>query len=318
MRPLRETLCRTILFLLIPLIFACSASRQISQSKDSDPKSGLESALLWKIEAGQLAPSYLFGTIHMIEKDEYFFTKEIDDALVASKELVLEIDLEDAMDLGSQLSLLQKAIMKGDTTLKDLVSQEDYDLVKNHFEEMGIPFFLFEKVKPMFLTIFASEDMFSGGGLNMDEIKSYELELIEKAKQQNKPVDGLETVDYQMSIFDSIPYRAQAEMLVSSLSDDADDAGVMDTLVYYYKQQDLVKLDQLLNSDPTTNTYRTVLLDNRNANWIPIISEKVKSQPTFFAVGAGHLAGDYGVIQLLRKQGFKLTPIKLSLTGTKI
>lgn len=310
---------KTLLFFLtIAFIWGCSTSKKIDQTVVAVEKIEPQSALLWRIETDDVQPSFLFGTIHMIEKEEYFFTREMADALATTKELVLEIDLEDAMDLGSQISLLQKALMRGDTTLRDLVTEDEYELVKSHFEEMGIPFFLFEKVKPMFLTIFASDDMFSGGGLNMDEVKSYELELIEMAKSQNKPVDGLETVEYQMSIFDSIPYQAQAQMLVASITSESDDEGVMDTLIYYYKNQDLMKLDQLLNSDPTTKEYRRVLLDNRNANWIPIISAKVKEQPTFFAVGAGHLAGDYGVISLLKKQGLKLSPIKFNLIGTKI
>jgi len=302
--------------LLFVLVFGCKTNQHLTQPNAKVETKDDGSALLWKIESDGAPPSYLFGTIHMIEKDQYFFTSEMDDALKTTKELVLEIDLEDAMDIGSQIALLQKALMTGDTTLKDLVTDTEYNMVKDHFEEMGVPFFLFEKVKPMFLTIFASDDMFSGGGLNMDEVKSYELELIEKAKSLDIPVDGLETVEYQMSIFDSIPYRAQAQMLVTSISSDSDEEGVMDTLIYYYKQQNLAKLDELLNSDPTTNEYRSVLLDNRNANWIPTISEKAKIQPTFFAVGAGHLGGDYGVINLLKNHGFKLTPVKLNLTGS--
>ena len=304
-----------ILAWVIFFIAGCKTSQALNTPVSESTNTTLQPALLWKIEGDQVKTSYLFGTIHMIEKEAYFFTNEMEDALKASEELVLEIDLEDAMDLGSQIALLQKALMRNDTTLKDLLTEEEYGTVRDHFEKMGIPFFLFERVKPMFLTIFASEDMFSGGGLNMDEVKSYELELIEKAKLQNKPVDGLETVEYQMSIFDSIPYKAQAQMLVTSLSADEEGEGVMDTLIYYYKQQDLVKLDELLNSDPTTNEYRRVLLDNRNANWIPIISQKIMDKPTFFAVGAGHLGGESGVIRLLMKKGLRLTPIKVDLSG---
>jgi uncharacterized protein YbaP (TraB family) len=211
------------------------------------------------------------------------------------------------------MGLLQKAFMNNDTTLKDLVTAEEYKMVQAHFQEMGIPFFLFERVKPMFLTIFASEDMFSGGSLNMDDIKSYELELIEKAKAQKKPVGGLETVEYQMSIFDSIPYRAQADMLVASISSEAEEEGVMDTLIYYYKQQNLNKLDALLNSDSTTNRYRKVLLDNRNRNWIPVMQKSMSEKSMFFAVGAGHLAGPFGVINLLKDQGYKLSPIRVKV-----
>ena len=309
---------RYVKLLLISLIFVwgCKTSQQSLSSEGLDSSkqdANTETALLWKIEGKEIEPSYLFGTIHMIDKDEYFFTKEMEEALEETDGLVLEIDLEDAMDLGAQMGLLQKAFMRGDTTLQDLLTEEEYNLVKAHFEDMGIPFFLFERVKPMFLTIFASEDMFSGGGLNMDDVKSYELELIEMAKAQEKPVDGLETVEYQMSIFDSIPYHAQADMLVTSISSEAEEEGVMDTLVYYYKKQDLGKLDELLNSDPTTRQYRTVLLDNRNRNWIPIMQEKMADNSIFFAVGAGHLNGEYGVIKLLEKQGYKLSPIRVKI-----
>lgn len=300
------------------LFIGCNTTQSIPVSKGvvTEAEPDLASALLWKIEGDDVKTSYLFGTIHMIEQDQYFFTNEMEEALKATDELVLEIDLEDAMDLGSQIAMLQKALMKNDTTLQDLLTPDEYNAVKEHFEKMGIPFFLFERVKPMFLTIFASEDLFSGGSLNMDEIKSYELELIEKAKTQNKPVDGLETVEYQMSIFDSIPYKAQAQMLITSISADEAEDSMMDTLIYYYKEQNLVKLDRLLNSDPTTNLYRKILLDNRNANWIPIISSKIIERSTFFAVGAGHLAGDYGVIRLLMKEGFRLTPVHFRVAGS--
>jgi uncharacterized protein len=307
-----------LLVWVVILLVGCKSSRTLPVVTPTvtGTETDLASALLWKIEGENVKTSYLFGTIHMIEQGAYFFTPEMDSALKSTEELVLEIDLEDAMDIGSQIALLQKALMKNDTTLQDLLTPDEYKLVKDHFEKMGIPFFLFERVKPMFLTIFTSEDMFSGGSLNMDEIRSYELELIEMAKRQNKPVDGLETVEYQMSIFDSIPYRAQAQMLVTSLSSEEAEAGMMDTLIYYYKQQDLVKLDQLLNSDPTTNVYRHILLDNRNANWIPIISRKITEKSTFFAVGAGHLAGDYGVIRLLMKEGLRLTPVRFTIGGS--
>jgi uncharacterized protein YbaP (TraB family) len=87
----------------------------------------------------------------------------------------------------------------------------------------------------------------------------------------------------------------------------------MDTLIYYYKQQNLDKLDALLNSDATTNQYRTVLLDNRNRNWIPIMQKKMAEKSMFFAVGAGHLSGPFGVINLLQDQGYKLSPIRVTV-----
>jgi uncharacterized protein YbaP (TraB family) len=313
MKHLLDYIYRSFFIATFFLLISCKTAQQIQVLKTDQKVPDSETALLWKIEGDQIKPSYLFGTIHMIDKDEYFFTEEMESALKETQGLALEIDLEDAMDIGAQMGLLQKAFMRNDTTLKDLVTPEEYKLVQNHFQEMGIPFFLFERVKPMFLTIFASEDMFSGGGLNMDDVKSYELELIEKAKAQSKPVMGLETVEYQMSIFDSIPYHAQADMLVASISSEAEEEGVMDTLIYYYKQQNLNKLDELLNSDQTTKEFRSVLLDNRNKNWIPIMEENMAKRSMFFAVGAGHLSGAFGVINLLKDRGYRLSPIRLKI-----
>jgi len=309
MKHLRKRAPFVFVLFCILISIGCKTARR--QTAD---KAQTSAALLWKIEKDKSNTSFLFGTIHMIDADQYFFTPEMDSALSQSDGLVLEIDLENAMDLGSQMGLLQKAFMRNDTTLKDLLTDDEYLMVQDHFLQMGIPIFLFERVKPMFLTIFASEDLFSDGGLDMEAIKSYELELIEKVKAKNKPVAGLETVEYQMGIFDSIPYGAQADMLVASLSDGDQDDSTMDTLVYYYKSQDLRKLDELLNSDPTTKNYKSVLLDNRNRNWIPIMEEMMQESSRFFAVGAGHLSGEFGVIQLLRNQGFKVSPVPMKIS----
>jgi len=229
-------------------------------------------------------------------------------AFQATETLALEFDLEDAMDLGSQLAIFQKAFMRNDTTLSDLLSDEDYQIVKNYFSELGIPLFLLERIKPLFLTVFSSSDLF-GSNINMDNVKSYELELMEKAKMSGKEIVGLESMEYQMSIFDSIPYTYQADMLVSSIRESEGDNNTLDTLVHYYLLQNLPMLDILINQDSSINTYRDILIDNRNKNWIPVMEDLMKEEPVFFAIGAGHLGGDFGIIPLLRKSGYELKAI---------
>ncbi len=299
-----------LIFLTSLVLLSCKTGQKTAGvSTENETRS-----LLWKIEGKESKSSYLFGTIHLIDEDKYFFTSDMQAAFDSSELLALEFDVEEAMNVGAQLGLLQKAFMRNDTTLSDLISEEDYKKVQDHFQEMGIPLFLFERVKPMFLTIFASDNMFSSG--SMEDIKSYELELIDMSKERNLPVEGLETMEYQISIFDSIPYRAQADMLVASL--DAADSGTesMDTLIHYYRQQNLQMLDALINADPTTQKYKGLLLDNRNRNWIPVIEELIHRSPTFIAVGAGHLSGEFGVINLLRKEGYTVIPINTQPGGS--
>ena len=302
-------------FLYIALVvFATLAITQCKTTQSIPPVPQEESyalapSLLWKIEGKDIETSYLFGTIHLIDAENYFFTNSMQSAFDSCHVLALEFDLEEAMDLGNLLDVFQLAFMRNDTTLQDLLSEEEYGLIEEHFKEMGIPILFLERLKPMFLNIFGSNEFFTGGELRMEDFKSYEMELMSLAQSKNFPIEGLETVEYQLSIFDSIPYKAQAEMLLQTIKSGQDDSEMMDTLIQYYRDQNLMKLDSLINQDGPTKQYRRILLDNRNRNWIPIMVQLMKQESTFFAVGAGHLAGEYGVVHLLNKEGLKISPV---------
>ena len=270
----------------------------------------LENALLWKIEGKDLQEaSYLFGTIHMIAKEDFFLTDATKEMFKKTNQVTFEINMEEMNDMGAQLSLMMNAFMKNNTTLKDLLSEEDYDIVGKHFKEMGLPLMMLERIKPMFLSVFASGDM-DMTGLGNGSMVSYEMKLMDMAKEQDKVIGGLETAEYQMSMFDSIPYTAQANMLVESIKagDQGDDQ--FKNMVKLYKNQDLKAMGEMISSDAEgIANYEELLLKNRNRNWIPIMGKMMLEKPTFFAVGAGHLAGEDGVINLLRKEGYQVTAI---------
>ncbi len=293
------------------LVFGCKTAEQAVRKTAEN-----QNALLWEISGNGVDGSYLFGTIHLISEEDYFFTEYMAKAFSATDLLALEFDLDDAMDMGNLMGIMEKAFMRNDTTLQDLMSEKDFAIIESHFKEMGLPIFMLQRIKPMFLTIFGSGDLFSGDGFSMDNMKSYELELSEMAKNQSKEMAGLETMDYQLGIFDRIPYGDQADMLLESIKSGEAQTAEMDSMVHYYKLQDLNKLDEMINASGPTVEYKDVLLDQRNANWIPVIEDLMKKQPTFFAVGAGHLPGQKGVIELLRARGYTLKPILTSAIGT--
>lgn len=272
----------------------------------------LESALLWKIEGNGLQEhSYLFGTIHMIEKESFFWPKGTLSAFDESEDVVFEVDLDDMFDVSSQMGLLTKAFMKDDQKLADFYSAEDYEKVKSHFDGMGIPMFFLEKIKPMFLTVFAGGDIEMGSGFGEDSsIKSYEMELYSLSQESNKDVAGLESIEFQISVFDSIPYQAQADMLLQTIeSGDTEDDSFKE-MVEMYTSQDINKMISSMSDEESgIADYEDLLLNQRNKNWIPVMAEKMSTTQTFFAVGAGHLAGEEGVIRLLQKEGYKLTPL---------
>jgi hypothetical protein len=131
------------------------------------------------------------------------------------------------------------------------------------------------------------------------------------AQAREKPFDGLETLDFQMSMFDSIPYEVQAQMLVETIQEETgEDGGKLDTLVLLYKQQNLNGMESLFQSDQSgLAEFEDLLLNKRNNNWIPVMRSMMSEGTTLFAVGAGHLVGKRGVIRLLEAEGYTLKPI---------
>lgn len=270
----------------------------------------LDNSLLWEISGkGLTQPSYLFGTIHLINKNDFVLTDATKKSLEQAKRVTFEINMEEMSDISVLMPLMMKAFMADGKTLRDLLNDEDYEMVKTHFEKMGLPMMFFERMKPMFLSSFDPNSM---GGLDGEEssMMSYEMELMKLAQAQKKPVAGLETAEFQMSMFDSIPYEVQAEMLVQSIKSADEGNDQLQQLVDLYKKQDINGLHNMLNADSELSKYDELLLVSRNKNWIPVMGKMMTEQPTFFAVGAGHLAGEQGVILLLRKAGYTVKPVK--------
>ena len=296
------------------LFVSCSGAQSASKTEEALPQS-----LLWKIERSDLPePSYLFGTIHIIPKDDYFLPTGLEEAFDKSGDIVFEIDMDNMSDIGSLIGLMSSLLMKDGMTISKLLSDEEYKEVSEYFESMGLPMFLLNKVKPMFLSMLAEVNM-DPASMQSDEIMSYEQELYQKAQETNKEVGGLETMKYQMSLFDSIPYKDQAKMLLEAVRGTSLESDMFEETVALYRSQNIEAMVEMVGSseDGEDSTYESVLLHNRNQNWIPVMSKMMASGPVFFAVGAGHLAGSSGVIALLKKQGYKLTPLSVHKTNAQ-
>jgi uncharacterized protein YbaP (TraB family) len=291
---------------LVLTISSCSSKKNITYKP-------LEKSLLWEISSKeQSKPSYLFGTIHLIPAEDYFWTDKMEKAFQSAELVVFELDMNEMTDMSKMLGLMQHLFMKGDTTLADLLTKNDYDKLAAKMQNMGLPLFMFDRMKPFFLTTFLSDD-FSGGNLQDGTMKSYEFELAEKANKSKKTVTGLETIEFQASIFDKIPYKEQAKMLSQMLNEQSSDneENSLIQLVDLYKKQDIQRLFDFMQSEESgIESYQDDLVHTRNQQWIQPMKIKMNKQAVFFAVGAGHLPGEQGVIHLLRKQGFKVTPVR--------
>ncbi len=263
----------------------------------------VQSSLLWKIEGNNIPkPSYLYGTIHLICPADFVLSDTLKASLKQTQQLTLELDMDDP---GMMMSMARGMMMQNNKQLKELVSAPDYARLTAYFKDsVGMNIGPFERAKPFMLMSILLSQVLSC------QPQSYELALMNLAKQQQAEVLGLETVEEQLAVFDSIPYAEQAKMVVNLMDSLPEARREFGTMIALYKQQNLQGLYAMtLKSEFDLENQQEVLLYERNRKWIPIIQKQIADKPTFIAVGAAHLAGEKGVIALLRKQGYTLSPI---------
>ena len=264
----------------------------------------LENSTLWKIEGSGLnKASYLFGTIHIT--CDATLENDVIKALDETKQIVLEIDMDDP---DMQDKMMKGMYMKDGKTLKSIVNDEDYQAIDSLFtSKMGISVKMIENVKPFFLTSMLYLKFIDC------PMESLEAELMKVAKEQNEEIFGLETIDDQINVFEVIPYEDQVKDLVRTAKDNmAYDKANFAKLLSIYKDENITDMLNIMNDDNYSSVaeYQDELLDNRNINWIPKIKEYAEKQATFFGVGAGHLAGENGVINLLRQAGYTVRAVR--------
>lgn len=269
----------------------------------------LEKSLLWEISGNGLTkPSYLYGTIHMICKDDAALGDSLVAAIEKSDRVYFEVDMDNMMEM---ISAFKDFKMRNDTTLADLLNKEDYEKVKEYMESKStlLPFSQLETYKPMLASSLLMES-----GIGCEESVAMEQLILEVARRNKKRVDGLETMSYQASIFDSIPYKLQAEQLLKYVKDggsQSDGDKQFEEMVEAYKEQDIEKLGKFVASDDGgLGNYEDILIYHRNRNWVQKLKTIMPEKALTIAVGAGHLAGEKGVIKLLRKEGYTVRPIK--------
>lgn len=280
--------------IVLILLFICSGINVKAQNENS---------LLWEISGNGLQkPSYLFGTIHMICKDDFFMPDIVRQKFSSADQVFLELDMDDPQ---MQLKLMKLATLKDGVTLKKLFGA-DYALADSFFKaKTGMSLILFNGFKPMMAMSMLYLKM-----LPCTQTESYETSFMSMARESKKDIKGLETVEDQMQVFDNIPDSIEAANIINMIKEFDTQAKQFADMVQVYKQQNIQKLFSSVNTSPDLMSAQEDLLTKRNSNWIPVMEKNMKEGSCFFAVGAAHLGGDIGVISLLKKAGYKVRAVK--------
>ena len=171
-------------------------------------------------------------------------------------------------------------------------------------DSLETPMPLYHMFKPIFISQHISSNY-----CNSSEQESYEMYFSQLFKNANKPVSGLETINEQMKYLDQMTLEEQAEGLLETIKNPGAACQQYTDMIRLYRKQDLNTLMKMMGESDEVGDHLDKLLDERNKNWISQIEALVAKESVFIAVGAGHLPGPNGVIELLRKQGYKVTPL---------
>lgn len=274
----------------------------IAQPKKPAP---LPNTLLWEITGnGLTAPSYLFGTMHLLCAEDALLSVNLKKAIRTTERIFFEIDMD---NMSEMMSALKHVRMRDNIKLSDLLTKEEFTRIRDYFDKHKtvIPFSMMERFKPYMITSLISES-----DMGCEKTNGMEMSIMQEANKYNREILGLETPEYQASLFDSIPYEKQAKELVKYVDSIDRYKNSSSQLLQVYREQNLQKMLEMTASEGGIGEYLDLLVFNRNRHWMERLNTALKEKPTLIAVGAGHLPGEFGMIQLLRNAGFTVKPLK--------
>lgn len=278
-------------------------------------KKPMPHTLLWRISGKHIKhPSYLFGTMHVLCANDAVLSDSLKGVIKRCDEIYFEINLGDMMGMLNSMKYMR---MNDNRTLSDLLKPDEYARVKAYFEKNVPfpPFGMLERFKPMLISGIIEEQ-----SMDCETKDGMEMQILSESKSFDKPVDGLETAEFQATLFDSIPYGDQAKELVNSIDSVEQNKAQTKRLVQLYNHQDLEGIDSLSRKDDggVESHYMDLLLYARNRKWAKLLDTLLPQKSLLIAVGAAHLPGKGGVIDLLRKEGYTVEPVQNQVSNGQV
>jgi uncharacterized protein YbaP (TraB family) len=272
------------------LIFICHSGKSQNNS------------LLWEITGNGLkSPSYLFGTMHVKDKRAFRFHDSLLIKLKSCQTFAGEI----VLDKDAAKEVTSDVLMPAGKELKTLLSEKEYRMVKKFCNKnLGMMSLLINKIKPIFTSALITETL-----LENDMPVALDEYLQEKAKDLNMKVKGLETIKEQMSVLDQLSVEEQAKMLVEQIQNIEEERKEMHRMANIYASQDLDSIYSFVQTPEMEGEFGDAMIKDRNIIMANRLEKLILSESVFCAIGAAHLPGDNGVLNLLRNKGFNLRPI---------
>ena len=269
-----------------------------------------EKGTLWKVTGkGLPEPSYLFGTYHLLTDTYIKELPEVQKAFNDTHGIVVETIID-----SSKLNLMTKMSLMPDKKISEMIAPDDFTLISNELQKtMGVNLSALDQLKPVSIMVLLT--VLHAQQQNADVLKKYRGIAMDayfaiQGKRNQKTITPLETMEEQLAIlYNHFPVDEQARQLVSYIKQLDTMKSAQVKLLNHYLAKNLGQLYQYAESMPKDFGDSDFMLKNRNEKWMQTLPGLMKKETQFIAVGALHLPGPCGVIELLRKQGYTVTPV---------
>jgi uncharacterized protein YbaP (TraB family) len=262
--------------------------------------------ILWAIQ-GKHNTVYLLGSMHLLRPADSALPAEVMQDYAAAGSLVMELDLseQDPPKLPGPAPAL--ADLPADLTLSKVLGPKLNAQLQTHAARLGLDVKGLQHFQPWVVVLLLDQLELEKSGFEADS--GVEMQLLHRAQADHKPVIGLETADDQYGLFAHLSIRQQRKYLRDSLRDEEDNPNETDELFQAWQRGDTAALEKLLQqgADEAPEIFRLLTVD-RNRRWLPKITQLLSEDTDYLVVvGALHLVGRYGLVDLLKSQGFLLT-----------
>ena len=277
-----------------------------------------QAQLLWKVSGkGMARPSYIMGTYHFAPASMMDKIPGMEQALDGCDIVVGEIDKEEMMSQDAQMKMGMAMMAPPDSTLDKLFTPADYAIVEQvfnkYFGNMGVKLDQMKMLKPSAISMQMQAMQAVKYFPNINESELIDLAVQSRANEMGRPSEGLETIQEQIELLFNTSLKKQAEDLLDACKKDEYFTVQSSALVEAYMSQDLTKIEAVM-TDPEIGGDDAEAMDaliyNRNRNWVEKLDRMMPERAALVCVGAGHLPGDQGLLQLLRDRGYTVEPMK--------
>jgi uncharacterized protein len=261
----------------------------------------------WHVRNGN-SELYLLGSMHYLREQDYPLPPIIDSLYERADSLVMELDLDD-LDLGAtQQSFLAAGLMPAASSLQTVLDPSVYESVTSRAADLGLPLLMLERLKPWLIALTMMDLGMSRLGYQSSQ--GLEQYLVERSQKDSKQIAGLESVDDQINIFNSLSWQAQQALLLQTLTDlDAPEATMLE-MSQAWRTGNLEELGAVLTDFGAFPELETALVGQRNRRWIGALEALLKNDESYLVVvGALHLVGRDSVVELLMARGYEVTRV---------